>query len=61
VDKQNGIIENVVTNVTEQNNKISQITQTVDELNSKISDIADITISGESNFATFTLENINES
>jgi hypothetical protein len=61
VDKQNGIIENVVTNVNEQNNKISQITQTVDELNSKIQDIADITISGESNFATFTLENINES
>ena len=61
VDKQNGIIENVVTNVTEQSNKISQITQTVDELNSKIQDIADITISGESNFATFTLENINES
>lgn len=61
VDKQNGIIENVVTNVNEQNNKISQITQTVNELNSKIQDIADITISGESNFATFTLENINES
>lgn len=61
VDKQNGIIENVVTNVNEQNNKISQITQTVDELNAKIQDIADITISGESNFATFTLENINES
>lgn len=61
VDKQNGIIEDVVTNVTEQNIKISQITQSVDELNSKISDIADITISGESNFATFTLENVNES
>jgi uncharacterized coiled-coil protein SlyX len=61
VDKQNQVIESVVTNVTEQNNKISQITQTVDELNSKISDIADITISGESNYATFTLENINQS
>ena len=61
VDKQNGIIENVVTNVNKQNTKISQITQTVNELNSKIQDIADITISGESNFATFTLENINES
>ena len=41
--------------------KISKVTQTVDEINSKIQDIADITISGESNFATFTLDNINES
>lgn len=61
VDKQNQTIESVVTNVTEQNNKISEITQTVDEINSKISDIADITISGESSYATFTLDNINES
>lgn len=61
VDKQNQKIESVITNVTEQNNKISQISQTVDEINSKISDIADITISGESNFATFTLDNINQS
>lgn len=61
VDKQNQVIESVVTNVTEQNNKISQITQTVDELNSKIQDIADITVSGESNYATFTLDNINQS
>lgn len=61
VDKQNQTIESVVSNVDEQNTKISQITQTVDELNSKIQDIADITISGESNYATFTLDNINES
>lgn len=61
VDKQNQRIDSVITNVTEQNNKISQITQTVDEINSKISDIADITISGESNFASFELDNINES
>lgn len=61
VDKQNQIIESVVTNVTEQNNKISKITQTVDEINSKISDIADITISGESSFATFDLDGINQS
>ena len=61
VDKQNQAIESVISNVTEQDDKISQISQTVDELNSKISDIADITISGESNFATFTLDNINES
>lgn len=61
VDKQNQIIESIVNNVTEQNEKISQVTQTVDEINSKISDIADITISGESNYATFTLDNINQS
>lgn len=61
VDKQNQQIESVVSTVDEQNTKISQITQTVDEINSKISDIADITISGESSFATFTLDNINES
>lgn len=61
VDKQNQVIESVVTNVTEQDNKISQITQTVDELNSKIQDIADITTSGESNYATFDLDNVNES
>lgn len=61
VDKQNQVIQSVVSNVTQQNNKISQITQTVDELNSKISDIADITISGESSFANFTLDNINQS
>ena len=61
VDKENQTIEQVVSDISEQNTKISQITQTVDELNSKISDIADITISGESNFATFTLDNINES
>ena len=61
VDKQNQVIESVVSNVSEQDNKISQITQTVDDLSSKISDIADITITGESNYATFTLDNINES
>ena len=61
VDKQNQQIQSMITNITEQNNKISQITQTVDEINSKISDIADITISGESTFARFTLQNINQS
>ena len=61
VDKQNQTIQSVVNTVTEQNSKISQVTQTVDELNSKISDIADITISGESSYATFDLDNINES
>ncbi len=61
VDKQNQVITDVVSVVDDQNTKISQITQTVDEINSKIQDIADITISGESNYATITLENISES
>lgn len=59
VDKQNQTIESVISNVTEQNNKISQITQTVDELNSKISDIADLTISGETGYASLQLSGIN--
>ena len=61
VDKQNQTIQSVVSNVSEQNNKISQLTQTVGELNSKIQDIADITVAGESQYATFTLDNVNES
>ena len=61
VDKQNQIIESVVSNVTSQNNKISQVQQTVDELNSKISDIADITTSQESNSGSLTFEDINQS
>ena len=61
VDKQNQIIESVVSNVTSQNNKISQIQQTVNELNSKISDIADITTSQESNSGSLTFEDINQS
>lgn len=61
VDKQNQVIESVVSNVNVQNNKISQISQTVDELNSKISDIADITISGETDYAILQLDNINDS
>ena len=61
VDKQNQTIESVVSNVSVQDAKISQITQTVDEINSKISDVIDITVSGESNFATFTIENVNTS
>ena len=61
VDKQNQVIESVISNVTEQNNKISQITQTVDEINTKIQDFADITISGETSYAKVELDNINES
>lgn len=55
------ISQTVSETTKDQNEKISQVTQTVDELNSKISDIADITITGESNFATVDLDNINQS
>jgi len=61
VDKQNQTISSVVSNVSEQNTKISTINQKVDELTSQISDIADITTSGESSYATFDLDRINES
>lgn len=61
VDKQNQVITDVVSVVDDQNTKISQITQTVDEINSKIQDISDITVSGESSYAAFSLENVNES
>lgn len=61
VDKQNNIIESVVSEVGEQNDKISQITQSVDELNAKISDIADVTVTGENNEAHLFMEHINAS
>ena len=61
VDKQNAVITSVAEEVTEQNSKISTITQRVDEIDSKIQEIADITISGETSYATFTLNNVNES
>lgn len=61
VDKQNQVIESVVSNVTTQNNKISRVEQTVDELNSKISDIADITTSQETNTGSLIFEDINQS
>lgn len=54
-------IQNVVSQTEGQNEKIAKVTQTVDSINSKISDIADITISGESTFATLNLEHINQS
>ena len=61
VDKQNQVIESVVSNVDEQNTKISRVEQTVDELNSKISDIADITTSQETNTGRLLFEGINQS
>ncbi len=61
VDKQNQVIESVVSQTTEQNEKINRVVQTVDELNSKIGDIADITISEESLNGTISLTGINQS
>lgn len=61
VDKQNSIIESVVSEVGEQNEQISQITQTVDELNAKISDVADVTVTAEDTDAKVELNNINAS
>ena len=61
VDKQNQVIEAVITNVSKQNKKISQITQTVDDLTAQIQDIADITTYGESDRAEVELEDVNES
>ena len=61
VDKQNQKIESVITNVGVQDQKIARITQTVDDLTAQISDIADLTISGESNYATLDLDRIQES
>lgn len=61
VDKQNQQIEGVISQTTEQNSKIARISATVDELNAKISDIADITVSGETSYASLQLNNINQS
>lgn len=61
VDKQNQTIESVVSNVGQQDEKILHITQTVDELNSKISNIMNITVSGESAYASVNLQEVNES
>ena len=61
VDKQNQIIESVVSNVTAQNNKIARVEQTVDSINSKISDIADITTSQETATGKLIFEKINQS
>lgn len=61
VDKQNQVIESVVSNVDAQNTKISRVEQTVDELNSKISDIADITTSQETNTGRLLFDDINQS
>ena len=61
VDKQNQIIEGVISDVAGQNITISRISQKVDELDSKIQDIADITVAGETSYASLQLDDINES
>jgi hypothetical protein len=61
VDKQNQIIEGVVSNVEEQNEQIAEIRLQYNELLSKISDIADITTSGESSYASVNLVDVNTS
>ena len=61
VNREANAITQVIEEVGEQNNKISQITQTVDEINSKLEDIADITVSGESIYASLSLDDINQS
>ena len=68
VDKQNGVIESVVTETVDTSNpdsiasKQSVLTQRVDSLESAISDIADITISGDTTgTTTIDLSDINQS
>ena len=61
VNKIEGEITSVISDVTEQNDKISKVTQTVNELNSKISDIADITTSGESIYGKLEFTSVNQS
>ena len=54
-------VEKIGENISEQNKKISQTLQTVDEINAKLNNVADITTSGETEYATLDLNNINES
>lgn len=60
VDKQNQVIESVVSNVGEQNEKINKVTQTVDELRSQISEVAEMTTSADG-YGSVSLAGINES
>lgn len=54
-------VEKIGEDISEQNKKISQTLQTVDEINAKLNNVADITTSGETEYATLDLNNINES
>lgn len=60
-DKNSAEIEDVIEQSNEQSQKMSQVLQTVEEIKNSISEIADITISGETNFAKLELNKINES
>lgn len=61
VDKQNQVIEGVVSQVSDQNEQIATIRLQYNELLSRISDIADITTSAEDTDAKVHLDNINAS
>ena len=61
VNKLEGEIKQVISQVDGQNQKISETLQKVDEITSKISDIADITVSKESTNAVLEFEDINQS
>lgn len=61
VDKQNQVIEGVVSNVEDQNEQIAEIRLQYNELLSRISDIADITTSGESSYGRVNLTDVNAS
>lgn len=61
VDKQNQVIESVVSQSTETTDQVTRLTQRVGQLESEISDVADLTVSGESSYAVVDLDNINES
>lgn len=67
VDKQNQEISAVISQTTDPSNpdsmfnKVTSLNLRVGELESKISDVADLTISGETSYATLDLNNINAS
>lgn len=61
VDKQNQVIEGVVSQVSDQNEQIATIRLQYNELLSRISDIADITTSAEDTDARVHLDNVNTS
>lgn len=67
VDKQNQEISAVITQTTDPSNpnsivnKVTNLTIRVGELESAISDVADLTVSGETSYASFDLSNVNTS
>jgi len=61
VDKQNQQIQSLVTQIGDRSEKTTSITQDVDRIESSIQDIEDVTITGETNYASLSLANINRS